>query len=240
MEDIINTMLTLAEQAKSHKHISFVPKVVKDDSLKGVTIVKLPGASDGLLVGTQDRLSFIFVHWLNFGKARQHHKVMYKDIARAVVSDGKITVRKKKGLFKEHSYELLAENPERFIEALSEYIDIDVLEVKAEAPKHISRSRTVGQSKGNEQDEKAKREEEVILLAGAYHYLQEKEEAEAAANEELELDADLTHTESQPAVPVENLSSSDLLDQLMREEEIRRSKESDDSSDSDGYDALDG
>ena len=122
--NIINVSLNAAEQAKFQKHLSFIPEVVKGDVLKSVAIAKLPGAGEGLLIATESKLAFIVAGWSNFGKPKRHHEILYVDVDWTMFSQTHLTVRKKRGMFREQQYEFLSETREQFVQCLSKHIDI--------------------------------------------------------------------------------------------------------------------
>ena len=233
MEAVIKAMLTADEHDKFQKHISFMPEVVEDNVLIGMAVASQSGAGKGLLLGTQNCLLFIIVPWANFGKAMQHHRTSFEEIEWANASERRLTVRKKTGFFKQQSYKLLSEDCENFVEALFRQLNIDTLEAEVEAQDYIPSGPDTAPLGNDERDVRAKRQDDIIYHAGAYHYLQEKEreEEEAEALEEAELAAEAALEEMQSAVAAEDLPTEDPVDEIQIEEATweRQSGSSDDT-----------
>ena len=124
MENIINTMLTEDEKVEFQKHTSFIPQLIDTDALKSMTIAKT-AAGRGLLVATDSALHFAVSH---FGSVAQQTKIQFKDVDQVKFDGRSLTVRRKKGLFKNQEFEILSASPENFVEVLTEHFDVQVAE----------------------------------------------------------------------------------------------------------------
>ncbi len=124
MTDIISSMLSEREQAEFHEYITFIhTKMDSEDTLEALTVANTPG-SHGLLLVTNSKLSFLI------GKdyIAEAYKILYKDVGMARVNGLRLTVKKRRGLFKNENFDLISESPRRFINALSKHIDVQFSE----------------------------------------------------------------------------------------------------------------
>ena len=111
--------LTDAEVSAHNKHLDILPSLLKQDTLKGIAIGKIIGTKPGLVVATDTRLSFVFR-----GGMKREWPYPYDEIATLTYEDGQLHGRKKKGLFKDFSIDVLSDQPFGLLNALCQHIPV--------------------------------------------------------------------------------------------------------------------
>ena len=120
--DLVYEQLSPKDIDSYQKEIAYLPDVLRDDTLEGITIGKMPGGKVGLIISTDDR---IICFCILFGQVNEVYKASYDEIEALSYSGGKLEAKKKKGLFKSQQWELRSEKPsEQFLNILRQRIPV--------------------------------------------------------------------------------------------------------------------
>lgn len=112
--------LTDEEVSAHSKHLDALPSLLKQDTLEGIAIGKIIGSKPGVVVATNTRLTFVSREGIMGGES--HYP--YDEIANLTYEDGQLRGRKKKGLFKDFSIDILSDQPFGLLNALCQHIPV--------------------------------------------------------------------------------------------------------------------
>lgn len=111
--------LTDEEISAHSKHLDILPSLLKQDTLKGIAIGKIIGTKPGLVIATSTRLAYIYR-----GGLKKEWPYHYHEIASLAYEGDKLLGRKKKGLVKDFSIDILSDQPFGLLDALCQYISV--------------------------------------------------------------------------------------------------------------------
>ena len=111
--------LTDEEISTHNKHLDILPSLLKQDTLKGIAIGKIIGTKLGLVIATNTRLAYVYR-----GGLKKESPYPYHEIATLAYEDDKLLGRKKKGLIKDFSIDILSDQPFGLLNALCQHIPV--------------------------------------------------------------------------------------------------------------------